>query len=85
MKKIVPSPLVCLSVMQGYVRAPVVCCLLLLGVACKLVCAKMGKHKSGAQKRKDLEQRKNVMASCVPLTNFFRTGWWHYNKATHIL
>ncbi|KAJ8364351.1 hypothetical protein SKAU_G00131820 [Synaphobranchus kaupii] len=29
------------------------------------------KHKSGALKRKEKEQRKNTVASCVPLTNFF--------------
>ncbi len=77
MKEIVPSPLVCLPVMHGYVRAHVVCLLLagcrIRSVAYKLVCEKMGKHKSGAQKRKDQEQRKNVVASCVPLTNFFRS------------
>ncbi len=32
---------------------------------------KMKKHKSGALKRKEQEQRKNLVASCVPLTNFF--------------
>lgn len=31
----------------------------------------MKKHKSGALKRKEQEQRKNHVASCVPLTNFF--------------
>ncbi|KAJ8348815.1 hypothetical protein SKAU_G00274040 [Synaphobranchus kaupii] len=29
------------------------------------------KHKSGALKRKEKEQRKNTVASCIPLTNFF--------------
>ncbi|KAJ8353839.1 hypothetical protein SKAU_G00214060 [Synaphobranchus kaupii] len=29
------------------------------------------RHRSGALKRKEKEQRKNTVASCVPLTNFF--------------